>query len=130
MVLWNIPIGGDRMQITALDHEWQKRIEEARASGLTAHAWCRENNIPISTFYYHLRRIRRMSQYEQDDFDEKTSIPVQEQAVVCVQTMDPERLTMTDERIARIRNGSVYADIFSQAKEDQIRSIIDALTTC
>ena len=118
------------MQITALDYEWQKRIEEARASGLTAHAWCTENNIPISTFYYHLRRIRRMSQYEQDEFDEKTSVPVQEQAVVCVQTMDPERLTMTDERIARIQNGSVYADIFSQAKEDQIRSIIDALTTC
>ena len=129
MILRNIPIGGDSMQITALDHEWQKRIEEARASGLTAHAWCTENKIPISTFYYHLRRIRRMSQYEQDDF-EKTSIPVQEQAVVCVQTMDPERSTMPDERIARIQNGSVYADIFSQAKESQIRSIIDALTTC
>ena len=39
------------MQITALDHEWQKRIEEARASGLTAHAWCMENKIPISTVY-------------------------------------------------------------------------------
>ena len=42
------------MQITVLDHEWQKRIEEVRASGLTVHAWCMENIIPISTFYYYL----------------------------------------------------------------------------
>jgi len=37
--------------------------------------------------------------YEQDEFDEKTSVPVHEQAVVCVQTVDPARLTMTEERI-------------------------------
>lgn len=118
------------MQITALDLEWQKRIEEVRASGLTAYAWCMEHQIPTSTFYYHLRRVRRMSECEQDGFEEKASVPVQEQAVVCVQTIDPQRSGVPEECIARIQKGSVSADIFGSAKESQIRSIIDALTTC
>ena len=123
------PIGGDRMQMTALDHEWKQRIAEVRASGLTNRAWCTEHKIPTSTFYYHLRRIRKISEYEKDTFGENI-VPVQEQAVVCVQTMEPEQPFIPDECIARIQNGSVCADIFSLAKESQIRCIIDALSTC
>ena len=31
---------------------WLARIEQQRQSGLSMKEWCRENNIPVSTFYY------------------------------------------------------------------------------
>ncbi len=38
--------------------EWEEQVREQTSSGLTAKEWCRQNNINIKTYYYHLRRIR------------------------------------------------------------------------
>lgn len=38
--------------------EWEEQIREQTSSGLTAKEWCRQNNINVKTYYYHLRRVR------------------------------------------------------------------------
>jgi hypothetical protein len=38
--------------------QWVERIEECRASGMTAKAWCETNGINIKTYYYWLHKIR------------------------------------------------------------------------
>ena len=38
--------------------EWEEQIRECKSSGLTAAEWCRQNNINVKTYYYHLRRVR------------------------------------------------------------------------
>lgn len=38
--------------------EWEEQIRKQTSSGLTAKEWCRQNNINIKTYYYHLRRVR------------------------------------------------------------------------
>lgn len=32
--------------------EWADKIRAWRNSSLSVRAWCRENNVPISSFYY------------------------------------------------------------------------------
>ena len=38
--------------------EWEEQIRKQTSSGLTAKEWCRQNNINVKTYYYHLRRVR------------------------------------------------------------------------
>ena len=38
---------------------WLSLIEQCRNSGLTDRQWCLENNIPFSTFYYHVSDLRK-----------------------------------------------------------------------
>ncbi len=33
-------------------------VMECRKSGMSDYSWCRENNIPTSTFYYWLKKLR------------------------------------------------------------------------
>ena len=39
------------------DAEWEKMICECKASGLSDWQWCRENGIPTSSFYRHLKKF-------------------------------------------------------------------------
>jgi hypothetical protein len=37
---------------------WTQMISECNQSGLTVKAWCKENNIKTTSYYYWLKRIR------------------------------------------------------------------------
>lgn len=37
--------------------EWANKIRACRNSSLSVRAWCRENNVPISSFYYWQKKI-------------------------------------------------------------------------
>ena len=47
------------MSTTLNDSFWLERITQCRSSGLTDRQWCIENGIPVSTFYYHVRALRK-----------------------------------------------------------------------
>ncbi|MEI8328696.1 MAG: hypothetical protein WCG14_01660 [Chlamydiia bacterium] len=42
--------------------EWRKRIEAYKLSGLSTRAWCEIQNIPDSTFRYHLSTLKNQNQ--------------------------------------------------------------------
>lgn len=41
------------------DQQWLDLIQECRASGLTDKDWCVQNHVSISSFYYHIRSLRK-----------------------------------------------------------------------
>lgn len=41
------------------DSEWTKLIAECRQSGLSDDCWCKNNGIPVSTFYNAVSRLRK-----------------------------------------------------------------------
>ena len=47
------------MSATSNDEYWLKLVTQCRASGLTDRQWYIENGIPGSTFYYHVRALRK-----------------------------------------------------------------------
>ncbi len=47
------------MSQTELRKEWELRIAEYRASGLTQTKWCEENDLKIHQFHYWLRKIEK-----------------------------------------------------------------------
>ena len=38
------------------EEEWFQLIQECRTSGLSDKEWCRQNNVSLSNFYYHIRK--------------------------------------------------------------------------
>ena len=38
--------------------EWNRQIEEQRASNLSVQEWCQQHGINLKTYYYHLRKVR------------------------------------------------------------------------
>ena len=41
------------------EEEWIQLIQECRTSGLSDKEWCRQNNVTLSNFYYHIRRLTK-----------------------------------------------------------------------
>lgn len=41
------------------DEYWMDCIQQCRVSGLSDYAWCGQNGIPISSFYYNIKRLRK-----------------------------------------------------------------------
>ena len=41
--------------------DWMQLIQECRTSGLSDREWCSQNGIPVSTFYYHIKRLREQA---------------------------------------------------------------------
>lgn len=39
--------------------EWALMIQQRQESGLPATEWCKQNGIPIDTYYYRLRQVRK-----------------------------------------------------------------------
>ncbi|WP_024345824.1 IS66 family insertion sequence element accessory protein TnpA [Lacrimispora indolis] len=41
------------------DEYWMDRIQKCRVSGLSDYAWCHQNGVSTSSFYYNIKRLRR-----------------------------------------------------------------------
>lgn len=40
------------------DNYWMNLIQQCRVSGMSDYAWCNQNGISISSFYYNVRHLR------------------------------------------------------------------------
>ncbi|MCD7790268.1 MAG: hypothetical protein LUH55_06960 [Bacteroides thetaiotaomicron] len=48
-----------RMRIRHTDQEWFDMIRDCMACGLTITDWCRQQDITIKAFYYHVNQLRQ-----------------------------------------------------------------------
>lgn len=46
------------MTKTQKDEYWMNCIQQCRISGLSDYAWCHQNGISASSFYYNIKRLR------------------------------------------------------------------------
>jgi len=75
-------------------------IQECRTSGLSDREWCSQNDIPASTFYYHIKHLREQACDIPASVSRKTAV---RQEVV--------RLDIIDELPGTIRNEQISSRI-------------------
>lgn len=51
----------------ALEKCWRDRIKECRQSGLSVKAWCQQNGLKSSAYYYWVKRFKVSEQQEATD---------------------------------------------------------------
>lgn len=79
--------------LTESDCYWYDLIHKCRASGKSDYQWLKENNIKSSTFYYHVRQLRKKA-CQLPEAVERTSVP-QVQEVVPVFFNEEENVVPT-----------------------------------
>lgn len=112
--------------MTPSDQQWFELIQQCRTSGLSDRQWCLQNGVSLSTFYYHIKALRKKA----------CEIPVtsntmeQHQEVVPLDfTNEPPTNISAASPVPAVRmslNG-ILIDIMNQADESVIRHTIRAL---
>ena len=92
---------------------WSKQVEECNSSGLSVAEWCRENNIPVSTYWNRQRKVFEV--FSKDTANGFVEVTVQ-----------PE-ISTTSPIAATISSGNFTADIHSGADEDTITAVLRAM---
>lgn len=109
--------------------EWYDLVMECRRSGLTDRQWCLQQNIPFSTFYYHIRRLRREACELPVSTGASTTPVVQDIVKLSVFEDEPEMISTEGSGQAAISlqlNG-VTINIQNQASASVIANTLKAL---
>ena len=64
-------------------HEWQERIQQQRASGLSIERWCRDNQVQPHTFYYWRDQLFPKVALERSSFKELADSGTDAIAIEC-----------------------------------------------
>ena len=115
------------MSTTSNDEHWLNLITQCRASGLTDRQWCIENGIPISTFYYHVRALRKKA----CEVPEAVDAVAQKQEVVQIPLWEmeqpPSDTTALHTPSICLEMQGIRIEIHEQAGTDVIRNTLLAL---
>ena len=119
------------------DQEWLELIQECRSSGLSDKDWCDLNSISRSSFYYHLRKLRKQACHIPEALS-SGKIPLR-QEVVPVQIQDDNAISLLPTDPAPqlsgpgnspaicIRFRNVEIEILNNADSDVIRNTLTAV---
>lgn len=115
------------MSTASNDEHWLKLLTQCRSSGLTDRQWCIENGIPVSTFYYHVRALRKKA----CGIPEAVDAAAQKQEVVQIPLGEMEQRTSDTVAFHMpsicLEMQGVRIEIHEQAGMDVIRNTLLAL---
>lgn len=113
------------------DRRWFDLIQQCRTSGKPDHQWLQENNISESTFYYHIRQLRKKAcEIPQSDRSGKSDI----QEVVPLIIDEPEPVSVpasmsstTDPATVRLIIHGISIEITNAATQEIIQNTLSVL---
>ena len=115
------------MSTTSNDEHWLNLITQCRSSGLTDRQWCIKNGIPVSTFYYHVRTLRKKA----CEVPEAVDAAAQKQEVVQIPTWEMEQHASDTAAFHTpsicLEMQGIRIEIHEQAGADVIRNTLLAL---
>ena len=88
---------------------WEAQIRACQESGKTVKEWCRDNGIPVGTYYARLRKVR-------------------EAAIAEEQRLFP--LASEQSAGIRIKAGGIDISLSEGASPEQLAAVIGALKSC
>ena len=107
----------------AIRHEnWKRMYEEYQSSGMTVKDWCKVQGIPVKTFYYRLKVLRRNLLKEAETHE---IVPVK----ACGDKVLTDNLTHSDDRIHISGNG-VEIELPMSVSPDMITVILQGIRSC
>ena len=109
------------------NRNWTEIVTACRNSGLTDNQWCKENGIPASSFYNHLKKLRREA-CEIPESVGKNTIPVK-QDVVQINVADDNLIPPSGGTAAiTLRINGIGMDVSNHASSAVIAATLQALS--
>lgn len=110
------------------EEEWIKIIQKCKSSGFSDIEWCKQNNVPVSTFYRQLNKLRIKASVK----DCTKPVSRDEQEVIEI-NLPPEQLQSvqqpsTNSEVAlRLNINGVTIDILNSAAKTTIENTLQSL---
>lgn len=124
--------------LTESERYWYDLIQQCRASGKSDYQWLKENNIKSSTFYYHVKKLRKNACSLPESTKRSSSEEVHE--VVPVFFREPEIsdrfgksehvLSQPSEisaPIIRIQFHGIWVEVYNDASQKAIQTTLSVL---
>lgn len=115
------------------NEEWMNLIRECHASSLSNKSWCKEHQIPVSSFYYQMRRLRKMA----CEISSKKDFITERQPEIVELSLDdlkeypmrdePETKTTSNEPAVKIITSGMQIEITNAAKSTMLYAILSSL---
>lgn len=96
--------------------KWAMQVEKCRNSGMTVKDWCKKNNLSLSTYYIHQKKVYMAIKEQEssaDFYEVGTQMPI-----------------ARNEPVASLQYNDYRAEIYSGADEETIVSILKAVKRC
>ncbi len=115
---------------------WLDVIRQCRASGLTNHAWCEQNDVSLKSYYYWIAKIRKLAP-EELPRKRNGSRPVMGQTALLPDAA-PEftevslrgRQDFCDAPAAVLHIGTVTVELFEDTSYELLEAIMKAVRSC
>ena len=105
---------------------WKKDIENRQAAGLSIAAYCEQQGISKTTYYYRLRKVREHLYRSAELLPELPSRSSSKQQVVPIR-MGAEIVT---ENRVEIVSGDLRISFVGETSPSALRAVIEALRSC
>ena len=96
---------------------WQERISKCRNSGMTVAEWCTKEGISDKTYYYWLRKLRRLQEVETHS---------QQCSFYEIHQVDQRKAEIS----ATLRYSGIQVDVYTGADEETLRRLCRVLRQC
>lgn len=111
--------------------EWQRQIEERQSKGLGVVAWCEQQGISKSAYYYRLRRVRahlcqKIGVLPESVPGENTEEAVAENRIVPIR----KTVQMPIENRIEIISGDLRISFVGETTPSALKAVIEALRSC
>ena len=111
------------------DEYWMDCIQQCRVSSLSDYAWCSQNGIPTSSFYYNIKRLRKKASMIPDSVPkvlEKTEVvPIHYNELQETKAVLPKK--QTDRIAIHLEYNGFVLDISNNADAAIIAATLNAL---
>lgn len=110
------------------DDEWMQVIQECKSSGYSDTEWCRQNNIPVSTFYLKLNALRMKATINEP----VKPVLYEKQEVVCINLQEENvslraKEVVTNEVALRLAINGITIEVLNNASKTTIENTLTSL---
>lgn len=108
--------------------QWSRLVEDCRNSSLSVTEWCKENGIPISSYYYRQKQVfNAITESQKVRFKEVTVVPV---TPVTPGTSVAPVTSRPSPAVASVQYSDANIEVYPGADSKTLRAIFEALRSC
>lgn len=108
--------------------QWLEIIEECRASGYNDKDWCQMHNIPLSSFYTNLKKLRQLAEIDEPPSPKTIIQDPQDVVQVNLEKQPDEHFTQNTNDVALHLNiRGISIDVLNGASKATIENTLSVL---
>lgn len=106
---------------------WQMQIEEQQNSGLNPTAWCKANNVNVSTFFTRLKKVRANAIANSTELQSLATTPINTLTKIVPSELLKESATSFDNASIKLSFKDITIEVNENSSMSQLSNILTVI---